>query len=81
MRTTLTLDEDVIDKTKKLAAKLHKPFRVVINDVLRLGLEQAEKPMKRRRYKTQGHAMGLRDGYNLDNIQELITCVEGENSR
>ena len=81
MRTTITLDEDVVDKTKKLASKLHKPFRVVINDVLRLGLEQAEKPIKKRRYRTHGHAMGLREGYNLDNIQELIAHVEGEDSR
>ena len=81
MRTTLTLDEDVAEKTKKLSVKLKKSFKTVINDALRLGLAQVEKPMKRRHYRTRAHAMGLREGYNLDNIQELLARIEGEDTR
>jgi len=81
MRTTLTLDEDVADKTRALAKKLRRPFKTVVNDALRLGLEQAEKPTKRRRYRTQTHAMGLREGYSLDNVQELLAQAEGEDYR
>lgn len=81
MRTTLTLDEDVAQKTRELAAKNKKPFKVVINDVLRKGLEQMEKPMKRRRYRTHPHKMELREDYSLDNIQELLAHVEGEDTR
>jgi len=78
MRTTLTLDEDVAQRTKKMAAKLKKPFKVVLNEALRKGLDQFEKPQKRRDYRTIPHEMGLREGLSIDNIQELLSQVEGE---
>jgi hypothetical protein len=53
MRTTLTLDEDVAQRTKKLAAKLKKPFKFVLNEALRKGLDQVEKPQKRRDYRSK----------------------------
>jgi hypothetical protein len=81
MRTTITLDDDVLDRARKLASERAVPFRSVVNAALRLGLEQVEKPMKHRRYHTTPHPMGLRNGYNLDNIQELLAQVEGEGFR
>lgn len=78
MRTTLTLDEDVATKARKLAKKLDRPFKQVINTALRQGLELMERPQERRSYVTQPHAMGLRSGLSLDNIQELLAHVEGE---
>ena len=81
MRTTLTLDEDVAQKIKKLAAKLKKPFKVVLNEALRKGLEQVEKPQKCRDYRTIPHKMDLREGLSIDNIQELLAQIEGENRR
>ena len=81
MRTTLTLEEDVADRTRALARKLRKPFKTVVNEALRLGLEQVEKPEKQRPYTTAPHAMGLRKGYSLDNVQELLAHVEGEDFR
>jgi len=81
MRTTLTLDEDVAQKTKQLARILKKPFKVVLNEALRKGLDQIGKPQKRRDYRTNPHEMGLREGLSIDNIQELLARVEGENTR
>jgi hypothetical protein len=81
MRTTLSIDDDVMDRAKEVAAKLRMPFRRIVNEALRAGLEQVEEPGKQRRYKTEPHAMGLRFGRNLDNIQELLAQVEGEDSR
>lgn len=79
MRTTLTLDDDVIDKAKAVAAKRGLPFRAVVNEALRLGLHEVEKAATHRPYRTEPHAMGLRAGYNLDNIQEVLSQIEGEN--
>ena len=79
MRTTLTLDEDVAQRTKNLAVKSKKPFKIVLNEALRTGLNQLEKPQKRRNYRTIPHEMGLREGLSLDNIQELLAQVEGDN--
>ena len=81
MRTTLTIDDDVLERARSLAAKLHISFRAVVNEALRAGLKEVEKPAKLRPYKTEPHAMGLYQSRNLDNIQELLAKVEGEDSR
>lgn len=79
MRTTLSTD--VLDKAREIAARLRRPFRTIVNEALRAGLDQVEQPAKQRPYKTEPHAMGLRSGRNLDNIQQLLTRIEGEDSR
>lgn len=81
MRTTLTIDDDVLERARALAAKLRTPFRAVVNEALRAGLEEVEKPATLRPYETRPHAMGLYQSRNLDNIQELIAQIEGEESR
>lgn len=81
MRTTLTLETDVAQRTRQLAARLGKPFKVIVNEALRLGLEQVERPMTRQPYRTEPREMGLNAGLSLDNIQELLAQVEGENFR
>ncbi len=78
MRTTLTLDPDVAAKAKKGMAKLHKPFKEVINAALRIGLEEVLKPLNAKRYQTKGRPLGLCGGLNYDNIAELLARTEGE---
>ena len=78
MRTTLTIDNDVLERARAIAAKLRTPLKTVINEALRVGLDHVEQPAKSRPYKTEPHAMGLRSGRNLDNIQELLAQIEGE---
>jgi Arc/MetJ family transcription regulator len=79
MRTTLSLDDDVIQKAKKAAAKSGQPFRQVVNEALRVGLEMLAKTSESAPYRTKAHKMGLRAGKTLDNIQELLAQTEGEN--
>jgi hypothetical protein len=81
MRTTLSIDDDVMERARSVAAKLSTPFKTVVNEALRAGLDQVEQPAKQRRYKTKPHQMGLCHGRNLDNIQELLAQIEGEDSR
>ncbi len=81
MRTTLTLDADVARKASELAIRNHAPFKRVINDALRRGFDAMEKPQPVKRYRTKARALGLRKGNNVDNIQELLSKLEGEESR
>ena len=78
MRTTLTLDPDVSAKARKGAARLGKPFKEVINSALRIGLDEILKPAPGRPYKTKPRPMGLREGFDYDNISELLARAEGE---
>ena len=81
MRTTLTLDDDVLDKAKTVATRLRKPFRQVVNEALRTGLKAVEEPLRSRPYRTRPHKMGLKPGRNLNNIQALLSQIEGEDHR
>lgn len=81
MRTTLTIDDDVLDRARSLASRLHSPFRRVVNEALRVGLQAVEEPAQGRPYHTRARKMGLQAGRNLDNIQELIAQIEGEDQR
>lgn len=58
MRTTLTLDDDLAERLKKLAFEQDKPFKQVVNETLRSGLEAAQMPSRARRYRVQPVAMG-----------------------
>ena len=81
MRTTLTIDDDVLDKAKAVAAKLRAPFRHVVNEALHTGLQTVEDASRTRSYRTRPHKMGLKAGRNLDNIQALLSQIEGEDHR
>ena len=81
MRTTLTLDDDVLERARHLATSTRKPFKTVANEALRMGLNGLEKGVRQRPYVTTPQAMGLRPGHDIDNIQELIAQIEGESAR
>lgn len=81
MTTTLSVDDDVIERPRAVAAKLRKRFRAIVNEAFRVGLDQVKQPSEQRPYKTGPHPMGLRSGRNIDNIQELPAQIEGEGCR
>lgn len=76
MRTTLTLDDDVAAKLAAEAKRTGQPYRRVVNDALRAGLEAGtRKPSQR--FEVRSSAMGLRPGISVDNIWGLIEELEG----
>jgi hypothetical protein len=81
MIITLAIDDDVLERIRTVAVESDKPFEAIVNEALRAGLDRIGQPAKQRAYKTEPHAMGLRAGQNLDNIQELSAQVEGEDFR
>jgi len=45
------------------------------------GLQMVEDTPRTRSYRTRPHKMGLKAGRNLDNIQALLSQIEGEDHR
>ena len=78
MRTTLSIDDDVLDEARALAERTNKPFRVIVNEALRKGLQALEVPARRKPYLTQPRPLGLRAGVQIDNVQELLSLLDGE---
>ena len=68
----------MLEAARAVAANLKVPFRQVVNEALRAGLRTVEQPPPSRPYCTHPHKMGLKAGKNLDNIQTLLSEIEGE---
>jgi hypothetical protein len=78
MRTTLTLDEDVAAKLQALTRRSGRPFRQVVNDILRRGLARPPAARARGPFTAAVRDLGrLRPGLGLDNVAELLDQVEG----
>jgi hypothetical protein len=78
MRTTLTLDEDVAARLKRLLRQRDANLKAVVNDALRRGLDQLEapsKPNKPFRMKTYDMGEAL---FPIDNVAEALAFAEGE---
>jgi hypothetical protein len=77
----MNLEEDLLDMARTSARKLKKPLRAILNEALRAGLERIGDVAARRTYRTIPHDMGLRKGRSLDNVQELLSQLQGDESR
>ena len=78
MRTTLTINDDILDQLKAEAAKEKgKPFKDVVNETLRLGLRARRKIPAQKPFEIRSKKMGTFPGLNYDNIEELLDQVEG----
>ncbi len=79
MRTTLTLEDDVAARVERLRRQRRAPLKSVINEALRLGLEQMDAPARTSEpYRTPSHNLGKCLLPNLDNIAEVLAVAEGE---
>ena len=82
MRTTLTLDDDVAVRLKAAVKTRGRPFKAVVNEALRAGLQAMEKRRPARKpYQTSGFNLGPSLVGSLDNIEEVVTRGEGEPHR
>jgi hypothetical protein len=82
MRTTLTLDDDVAARLKSAVRRLRRPFKQVLNEALRSGLNAMDHPKPARRpFRTKGFDLGPSLVGSLDNVEEILSRVEGEGHR
>jgi hypothetical protein len=84
MRTTVTLDADVSVRLEREQRRRKASFKAVVNDLLRAGLDAAERRHQRARRKpftTKGFDLGPSLVGSLDNVEEVLARVEGEDHR
>jgi Arc/MetJ family transcription regulator len=79
MRTTLTVDDDVAAKLKRLAKD--RSFKETVNEALRAGLHALESADNQQdHYRTEA-VVGRPRLKNLDNIAEVLSESEREDWR
>jgi len=80
IRTTVTLDDDVLERVKRESRSRGASFRDTLNDLLRTALSIQSRP-RRRTLKIEPVPMGYRPGLNYDNVESLLEYGEGEQHR
>jgi len=81
IRTTVTLDEDVLERVKQESRSRGASFRETLNDLLRTALLATGAPPKRSRFRVRTTHMGYRPGLNYDDVESLLAYGEGETHR
>ncbi len=79
MRTTLTLEEDLVHQLKKLARTSGKSFKVVVNGAIRRGLSLGDgPPPDQEGFTVVPKACGFRPGVDPAKLNQLYDDLETE---
>lgn len=81
IRTTVTLDDDVLERVKIESRSRGASFRDTLNDLLRVALLNVQNTPRARSLTINPTPMGYRAGLNYDDIEGLLEIGEGEHHR
>jgi hypothetical protein len=81
VRTTLSIDDDIAVLLEQEVQSSGKPFKVVVNNLLSLGLAQARKPHATPAFLVTPRDLGLGAGQTYDDISALLEELEGPEHR
>ncbi len=78
MRTTVTIDDDLLQEVRERAQKEGIPLKQALNHVLRVGLERSQEGKKTKPYRCKTFSMGYPPLYNLDRALQVADALEDE---
>ena len=78
MRTTLSIDDDLMDRLKREAKRSRVAFKTAVNQALRLGLDRMQPSGGRRAFRQRTFRMGYPPGSHLDKALQLAARLEDE---
>jgi len=77
VRTTLTIDDDIVAKINAEMRRSGKSFKETVNEALRTGLSVQKELKSAKPFKVRARDMGTFPSLNYDNIGELLEQIEG----
>jgi hypothetical protein len=78
MRTTLTISDELMDRLKREARRSRRPFKAVVDEALRLGVDRLRPPARRRQFRQRTFPMGYPPGTQLDKALQLAARLDDE---
>ena len=76
----MTLEDDVMSDVQREVRNSGRSFKAVINDAIRAGMVRGTEP-PRQPFRVNAVDMGLRPGFDLDDIEGLLDHLEGPRRR
>jgi len=81
MRTTITLEEDVVKLLRKETRRTGATFKDVVNDGTRKGPEMGSPPAARAaKFRVKPKACGFRPGIDRLRLNQLLDALEVEDA-
>lgn len=82
IRTTVSLEEDVLECLKQESRMRGESFRDTLNNLLRFALMAGKSPVSETGFQLRPFPdMGEISGLNYDKVNELLDYAEGEDRR
>lgn len=78
MRTTLNVDDELLQRLRTEAERSGSPLRATLNRVLRLGLERIQPESARPPYRCPTFSMGFPPLANMDKALQLAAQLEDD---
>lgn len=72
-RTTLTLDDDVVDGLKREVQRAGRPYRDVVNATLRRGLQRPDDAAP---FQVEATDLRRRPGIEIDDVEGLLDLLD-----
>ncbi len=80
MRTTINIDDALLEKARRLAERSGSSFRSTLNRVLQAGLDKLDPRPRREQYRPTAYSMGFPPAANMDKALDLASLLEDEES-
>jgi hypothetical protein len=78
MRTTLTIDDELMRELRQKANETDLPVKEIVNKALRAGLKEIDKPKPSKPYKCKTFSLGYPPRADLDHALDLAEHLEAE---
>lgn len=78
MRTTLTIDDELLDRVKREARRAKLPFKIALERALRLGLERMRPQARRQSFRQRTFRLGRPPADRLDKALQLAAMLDDE---
>lgn len=78
MRTTLTIDDDLLRELRQKANDTGSTLKEIVNKALRTGLKDFNKPRPSKPYKCKTYSLGYPPRADLDHALDLAEHLESE---
>lgn len=78
MRTTLTIDDDLLRELRQKANDTGSTLKEIVNKTLRTGLKDFNKPRPSKPYKCKTYSLGYPPRADLDHALDIAERLESE---
>jgi hypothetical protein len=78
VRTTLSINDAILQQLRELARKSGKPFRQVVEETLLVGLTRQGKRRASPHFRVRPHSLGLKPGFSGVSLNQLYDQLEAE---